>query len=72
MLLLYKAGYLVGRYISIEKEIERTKSAYDHALAASSMGWNEGMNDPGPFVRYMLGIVLAAYRDFESRIETVR
>ena len=71
LLLLYKAGYLVGRYISIEKEIERTKSAYYDALAASSMGWNEGTNDPGPFVRYMLGIVLAAYRDFESRIETV-
>lgn len=71
LLLLYKAGYLVGRYISIEKEIERTKSAYYDALAVSSMGWNEGANDPGPFVRYMLGIVLAAYRDFESRIETV-
>lgn len=71
LLLLYKAGYLVGRYISIEKEIERTKGAYYDALAASSTGWGEGANDPGPFVRYMLGVVLAAYRDFESRIEAV-
>lgn len=71
LLLLYKAGYEVGRYISIEKEIERTKDAYYDALAASSKGWDENANDPGAFVRYMLGVLLAAYRDFEDRVSLV-
>lgn len=71
LLLLYKQEYLVGRYVSIEKEIERTKEAYYDALAASSAGWHDGANDPGPFVRYMLGVILAAYRDFEGRVSTV-
>ena len=71
LLLLYKAGYLVGKYISIEKEIERTKSAYYDALAESSEGWHEGENDVGPFARYMLGVILAAYREFEGRVSLV-
>ena len=71
LLLLYKAGYVVGKYVSIEKEIERTKGDYYDALAASSDGWHDGSNNPGPFVRYMLGVVLAAYRDFESRVSLV-
>lgn len=71
LLLLYKAGYEVGKYVSIEKEIERTKGAYYDALAASSEGWGENANDPGAFVRYMLGVLLAAYRDFEERVSLV-
>ncbi len=71
LLLLYRSGYLVGKYISIEKEIERTKDAYYDALAASSAGWHEGKNDVGPFVRYMLGAVLTAYREFEDRVSLV-
>lgn len=71
LLLLYKAGYLVGRYVSVEKEIERTKGAYYDALAASSEGWHENASDPGPFVRYMLGVVLAAYRELEDRVSLV-
>lgn len=71
LLLLYKAGYSVGKYVSIEKEIERTKGSYYDALAASSRGWHDGGNDPGPFVRYMLGVVLAAYRELEGRVSLV-
>lgn len=71
LLLLYKAGYMAGKFVSIEKEIERTKNAYYNALAASSQGWHEGRNDPGPFVRYMLGAILATYREFEERVCTV-
>lgn len=71
LLLLYRCGYEVGKYVSIEKEIERTKGDYYEALAASSSGWDEGANDPGPFVRYMLGAVLAAYRDLEERVGAV-
>jgi len=69
LLLLYRSGYLVGKYISIEKLIEQSKSTYYDALEASSAGWNENESNYVPFVRYMLGIILAAYREFEDRVE---
>lgn len=69
LLLLYRSGYVVGKYISIEKLIFDTKETYYEALQASSCNWHEGTNDYAPFVTYMLGILTAAYRDFESRIE---
>ena len=69
LLLLYRSGYIVGKYISIEKLISDTKETYYEALQASSYNWHEGANDYTPFVTYMLGILVAAYRDFESRIE---
>ena len=69
LLLLYRSGYIVGKYISIEKLISDTKETYYEALQASSYNWHEGTNDYAPFVTYMLGVLVAAYRDFESRIE---
>ena len=69
LLLLYRSGYIVGKYISIEKLISDTKETYYEGLQASSYNWHEGTNDYAPFVTYMLGILVAAYRDFESRIE---
>ena len=68
LLLLYRSGYIVGKYISIEKLISDTKETYYEVLQASSYSWHEGANDYTPFVTYMLGILAAAYRDFESRI----
>ena len=69
LLLLYRSGYIVGKYISIEKLISNTKETYYEALQESSCNWHEGTNDYAPFVTYMLGVLTAAYRDFESRIE---
>lgn len=69
LLLLYRAGYIVGKYISLEKLISDTKESYYDTLKASSQGWHEGINDYAPFVRYMLGIIVAAYRDFSGRVE---
>lgn len=69
LLLLYRSGYIVGKYISIEKLISDTKETYYEALQASSYNLHEGTNDYAPFVTYMLGVLVAAYRDFESRIE---
>ena len=69
LLLLYRSGYIVGKYISIEKLISDTKETYYETLQASSYNWHEGTNDYAPFVTYMLGVLVAAYRDFESRIE---
>ena len=69
LLLLYRSGYIVGKYISIEKLISDTKETYYETLQASSYNWHEGTNDYAPFITYMLGVLVAAYRDFESRIE---
>ena len=60
LLLLYKAGYMVGQYISIEKLISDTKENYYAALQESSYGWHEEENNYAPFVEYMLGVVVAA------------
>ena len=70
-LLLYRSGFYVGKYISLEAKIERHKDLYYDALAASQIGWHEGKDDPVPFIKYLLGTILAAYRDFEDRFSLV-
>ena len=72
LLLFYKAGYIVGKYISMEMLIEKTKETYYEALQASSTGWHEGENSYEPFVKYYLGIMLKAYNEFESRVEYLK
>lgn len=72
LLLFYKAGYIVGKYVSMEMLIEKTKETYYEALQASSTGWHEGENSYEPFVRYYLGIMLKAYNEFESRVEHLK
>ena len=71
LLLLYRAGYIVGKSISIEKVIETSKDTYYEALQSSSQGWHEEENDYAHFVRYMLGVILSAYRDFSSRVRVL-
>ena len=68
LLLLYKSGFCVGKYISIEKQIEKTKDCYYDTLEASDSGWHEEKNDPTPFIRYMLQVILACYTEFEERV----
>ncbi|MDY3909623.1 MAG: Fic family protein [Eubacterium sp.] len=72
LLLFYKAGYIVGKYASMEMLIEKTKETYYEALQASSSGWHEGENSYEPFVKYYLGIMLKAYNEFESRVEHLK
>ena len=69
LLTLYRAGYLVGKYISIEKMIVDSKETYYEVLQESSYDWHDEMNDYAPFVRYMLGMIVGAYREFSSRVE---
>jgi Fic family protein len=71
LLLLYRAGYIVGKYISIEKLIEQTKDTYYEALQNSSAYWHDDKNDYIPFVQYTLGVVVAAYREFSSRVKLI-
>lgn len=72
LLLFYKAGYIVGKYVSMEMLIEKTKETYYEALQTSSIGWYECENSYEPFVKYYLGIILKAYNEFESRVEHLK
>lgn len=68
LLLLYKSGFIVGKYISIENIIEKSKETYYEVLLDSSINWHENENDYKPFVNYMLGVIINAYKEFESRV----
>lgn len=67
-LLLYKAGYEVGRFVSLERIIETSKESYYEALRFSSIGWHEGKHDLRPWTEYLLGTFIAAYHEFESHV----
>lgn len=69
LLIMYRSGYIVGKYISLEKLIADNKESYYEALQDSDAGWHEEQNDYLPFVRYMLGIVITAYQDFANRVQ---
>ncbi|MCD8208926.1 MAG: Fic family protein [Bacteroidales bacterium] len=71
LLLLYQSGYEVGKYISLERRIEMTKDAYYEALNQADRGWHEEENDPTPFIKYLLQVILACYVDFEERVGLV-
>ena len=66
-LLLYRSGFFVGKYISLEAKIAKSKDLYYDALRASQHGWHDGAEDAVPFIKYLLGTILAAYKDFEER-----
>ena len=69
LLILYRSGYIVGKYISLEKLIADNKESYYEALQDSDAGWHEEENDYLPFARYMFGIIIAAYRVFSDRVQ---
>ena len=70
-LLLYRSGYHVGKYISLESKIVKNKDLYYDALEASQGGWYENTDDPTPFIKYLLSAILAAYRELDERLELV-
>ena len=71
LLLLYKFGYFVGRYISIEMLIEESKDSYYEELQNSSEKWHIGENDELPFMKYMLGIIMKAYKECDNRFKMI-
>ncbi len=70
-LLLYRCGFYVGKYISLESKIAKNKDLYYEALEKSQIGWHEGTENFVPFIKYLLSIILAAYKDFEDRFNIV-
>lgn len=71
LLLLYQAGYEVRRYISLERIVEESKETYYEALRRSSAGWHQARHDLRPWWEYFLGMLTAAYNDFEARVGTI-
>lgn len=70
-LLLYRSGFYVGKYISLEAKIAKDKDLYYNALAQAQIGWYDGSEDKLPFIKYLLGTILSAYKDFQERFELV-
>ena len=70
-LLLYRSGFYVGKYISLEAKIAKNKDLYYEALGKAQNGWHEGEEDVVPFIKYLFGTILAAYKDFEDRFEII-
>ena len=70
-LLLYRNGFYVGKYISLEAKIAKNKDLYYAALRQAQEGWHEGTEEAVPFIKYLLGIILSAHRDFEERFSLV-
>lgn len=70
-LLLYRSGFYVGKYISLEAKIAKNKDLYYKSLNQAQIGWHEGKEDVIPFIKYLLGTILSAYKDFEERFALV-
>ena len=70
-LLLYRNGFYVGKYISLEAKIAKNKDLYYNALSQTQHGWHEGTEDVVPFIKYLLGTILSAYKDFEDRFSLI-
>ena len=70
-LLLYRAGFEIGKYISLEAKIAKNKDAYYEAVEESQVGWHKQQDDPTAFVKFLLSMIIAAYRDFDDRIRIV-
>lgn len=71
-LLLYHHGFQVGRYVSLERVIEKSSKSYYDSLQAASQGWHEGRHDVRPWLEYFWGVLLAAYGEFEERVGAIK
>ncbi|NYZ69630.1 Fic family protein [Endozoicomonas sp. SM1973] len=71
LLLLYQAGYEVGKFISLERVFEDTKDDYYATLERSSQHWHQGLHDPIPWLNYFWGVMIRAYKEFEARVDQV-
>ena len=70
-LLLYRCGFYVGKYISLEAKIAKNKDLYYASLNDSQHNWHDGNDNKVPFIKYILGTILAAYKDFEERFNLI-
>jgi Fic family protein len=71
LLLLYQAGYEVGRYVSLERLVQESSETYYEPLRSAGTGWHTDEHNITPWLDYVLGIIAAAYKEFESRVGVV-
>lgn len=72
LLLLYKNGYDVGKYVSLEYIINKNKDSYYEKLHESSNGWAENKNTYWPFIENFLLTLLASYNELTNRYEIIK
>lgn len=69
-LLLEKDGFVVARYISLERLIEENRESYYRNLHQSSQGWHDSNHDIVPWWSLFLFIIERAYREFAEAVES--
>jgi len=69
LLLLQRAGYKIGKYVSLDSQIEKSRLTYTNVLMASSEGWEEEQNNYSMFAAYFLSLVGQAYTEFEDKLK---
>lgn len=67
LLLLYKEGYDIGKYISLERRINENKGAYYASLEESQSKWHDAENDYRPFIRFMFQILYLCFKEMNRR-----
>jgi len=71
LLLLYKAGFDAGKYISFEEQINKNKNSYYEALQKSSEKWERNMNDYLPFIENFIFTLLICYKELDKRFAVI-
>ena len=66
-LLLYKEGYDICKYVSMDEHIAYTRGNYYSSLGQSSQGWRENRWTYFPFIRYFLRMLVECYMDLDTR-----
>jgi Fic family protein len=72
LLLLYKTGYDVGKYVSLENIINKNKGMYYQKLYESSSCWSDNHNSYWPFIENFLMTLLSAYNELARRYEIIK
>ena len=65
-LLLFRNGFYIGKYMSLEAQIAKNKDLYYSTLGQAQKGWHEGEADVVPFIKYLLGTILTAYQNLDD------
>lgn len=68
LLLLYKRGFDIGRFVSIENMINENKGEYYRTLQESSIDWQNGKNNYEPFMLYMIQILYECYTKLDENV----
>ena len=69
-LLLEQNGFVVSRYVSLERLIEENRESYYQSLYESSQGWHDSIHNIVPWWDFFLSIINRAYREFSGAVES--